>query len=104
MKLVVEQMGLSGNVTVLVAAAGTCATLPTCAPVSRAEFMQLAQAHSLRMAYCGMTPRKVMLDTWMDLTRAPEEKRERIRAAMKSELAGGEKTGLAPYAQAEKSI
>lgn len=52
---------------------------------------------SFRITKCESTKIPVNLSAWMDLTRAPDFMREKIRKDMKDEISGNSKTGFSPY-------
>ena len=64
---------------------------------SAEELRALYAQNGLRVERCQSTPIPVALENWMELTQTPQPVRAQITALMQCELAGGEKTGFAPY-------
>lgn len=64
---------------------------------SKAEFEALFHKYSLRIAKSEATRIPVGLIPWMELTNTSPDVQAQITSLMETELAGGEKTGFAPY-------
>ena len=64
---------------------------------SKKEFEELFAKYHVEIIRRGSTLFPVGLTPWMNLTDTPEEKRKEIVSLMEEELAGGKKTGFAPY-------
>lgn len=64
---------------------------------SKAEFTALFRKYALRITKSESTRIPVGLIPWLELTNTPAAIQAQITALMEAELAGGEKTGFAPY-------
>lgn len=65
--------------------------------LSQEEMEGLFSSAELAVEHEDVVPMPTNLESWMDLTHTPDDVRARIRALMEAELAGGERTGFAPY-------
>lgn len=67
--------------------------------LSKAEMLSLFETHGLAIEKCETTEMPQRLENWLALTRTPEPIQRKITERMRSELAGGEKTGFSPYVE-----
>ena len=67
--------------------------------LSKAEMLNLFGTHGLAIEKCETTEMPQRLENWLALTRTPELIQWKITERMRSELAGGEKTGFSPYVE-----
>lgn len=67
--------------------------------LSKTEMLSLFETHSLVIEKCETTEMPQRLENWLALTRTPEPIQRKIKERMRSELAGGEKTGFSPYVE-----
>ena len=67
--------------------------------LSKAEMLSLFETHGLAIEKCETTEMPQRLENWLALTRTPEPIQRKIKERMRSELAGGEKTGFSPYVE-----
>ena len=65
--------------------------------LSRAEMLALYQTHGLSVECCEVVKMPLVLQNWLDHTQTPQEVQTEIVRRMEREIAGGEKTGFAPY-------
>lgn len=65
--------------------------------LSEEEMVDLFKSENLSIEVHSSKTIPQDLEGWMDVTHTPEDVRKVIRAAMETELAGGKKTGFAPY-------
>ena len=65
--------------------------------LSRAEMLELYRRHGLSVLRCETVRMPMVLQNWLDHTETPEPIQNEIKTRMEEELAGGEKTGFAPY-------
>ena len=67
--------------------------------LSKTEMLSLFETHGLAIEKCETTEMPQRLENWLALTRTPEPIQRKITERMRSELAGGEKTGFSPYVE-----
>lgn len=67
--------------------------------LSKAEMLSLFETHGLAIEKCETTEMPQRLENWLALTRTPGPIQRKITERMRSELAGGEKTGFSPYVE-----
>ena len=67
--------------------------------LSKTEMLSLFETHGLAIEKCETTEMPQRLENWLALTRTPEPMQRKITERMRSELAGGEKTGFSPYVE-----
>ena len=67
--------------------------------LSKTEMLSLFETHGLAIEKCETTEMPQRLENWLALTRTPELIQWKITERMRSELAGGEKTGFSPYVE-----
>lgn len=65
--------------------------------LSHEEMLDLYARHGLNVTCCEGTRIPVQLQSWMELTKTPRAVQEQLAACMQEELAGGRKTGFAPF-------
>ncbi|UWD48350.1 class I SAM-dependent methyltransferase [Clostridioides difficile] len=65
--------------------------------LSITEMKKLFESYSLQIEKCEGTKIQQQLSDWLNLTKTPKSKRDRIIALIKEELNGNEKTGLYPF-------
>ena len=59
--------------------------------------MRLFEDKGLSIEVDDVTRMTVELESWMELTKTPEDDKARIRSLMDAEISGGDKTGFYPY-------
>ena len=67
--------------------------------LSKTEMLSLFETHGLAIEKCETTEIPQRLENWLALTRTPEPMQRKITERLRSELAGGEKTGFSPYVE-----
>ncbi len=67
--------------------------------LSRAEMLELYRKHDLSVSCCETVKMPMILQNWLDHTATPVSVQKEIKALMDEELAGGRKTGFAPYTE-----
>lgn len=67
--------------------------------LSKTEMLSLFETHGLAIEKCETTEMPQRLESWLALTRTPEPIQQKITERMRTELAGGGKTGLSPYVE-----
>ena len=65
--------------------------------LSKGEMLKLYQENGMTVSIQEQMEVPVVLESWMDLTHTPQEKRAEITALMEDDLAGKAVTGFAPY-------
>ncbi len=65
--------------------------------LSREEMTALFREHGLTVTLCESVEIPTVLSNWLEHTQTPEPVQNEIIKLMKNELAGGQKTGFAPY-------
>ena len=59
--------------------------------------LELYRRHGLSVLRCETVRMPMVLQNWLDHTETPEPIQNEIKTRIEEELAGGEKTGFAPY-------
>lgn len=67
--------------------------------LSQTEMLALYRRHGLTVSCCETVRMPVLLQNWLDHTHTPPQVQTTIQHQMQQELAGGPKTGFAPYLQ-----
>ena len=65
--------------------------------LSENEMLALYRDSGLSVSCCEVTKMPVVLQSWLEHTKAPPEIQAQIKDKMLDEMNGGGKTGLAPY-------
>ena len=69
--------------------------------MSKAEMMNLFTAFDLSIQKCETTEIQQRLNSWLALTKTPENTQREITRQMLMEISGGPKTGFSPYMEQE---
>lgn len=72
--------------------------------LSRQEILALFEKYGLPVTYCGSRHVPVSLESWLGLTKVPEETGKRIAALMQEDICGGDRTGFEPYRDGDGRI
>ena len=65
--------------------------------LSREEMLALYEQHGLTVQCCEATSIPVDVQSWLELTKTPQQVQEQILKCFAEERNGGQKTGFAPY-------